>query len=274
MPKSALSKPPVPGIVCSAYTEPNRGSEQFIEAHGLAYVLAGSLQVASGGQVASFGPGEAFFFRKNQLAKFKKQPLEGEFKAITVVFDAEFLASYHRSHTLAAEPPTPAGGPVLPISAGPLIQAFFASLRPYFEVPITEELLHVKKQEALLLLLSENPGLQSILFDFAEPGKIDLEAFMNQHFRFNVPLSRWAYLTGRSLATFKRDFEKLFHTSPERWLHQKRLQEAYYLLHDQQQKPSEVYLEVGFETIAHFSRSFKQQFGINPSALQRAKPLF
>lgn len=271
MPNAAPNRPLVPGIVCSTYTELNRGSEQFIEAHGLAYVLAGSLHVSGGTQEASFGPGEAFFFRKNQLAKFKKQPLEGAFKSITVVFDDEFLASYRRSHGVVAEPPTPASGPVLPVGAGRLLQAFFTSLRPYFEVPISEELLHVKKQEALLLLLSENPGLLSILFDVAEPGKIDLEAFMNQHFRFNAPLSRWAYLTGRSLATFKRDFEKLFHTSPERWLYQRRLQEAYYLLRDKQQKPSEVYLEVGFETIAHFSRSFKQQFGINPSALQQAK---
>ncbi len=36
---------------------------------------------------------------------------------------------------------------------------------------------------------------------------------MNEHYRFNVDLPRFAYLTGRSLATFKRDFEKIYHTS-------------------------------------------------------------
>ena len=33
--------------------------------------------------------------------------------------------------------------------------------------------------------------------------------------------------------------------------------------------PSVVYLEVGFEDLAHFSRSFKQEFGINPSAVEK-----
>lgn len=35
---------------------------------------------------------------------------------------------------------------------------------------------------------------------------------MRQHFRFNVELKQLAYLTGRSLATFKRDFEASLNT--------------------------------------------------------------
>jgi AraC-like DNA-binding protein len=33
------------------------------------------------------------------------------------------------------------------------------------------------------------------------------------------------------------------------------------------QKPSDVYLEVGFENLSHFSNSFRQQFGYSPSSL-------
>lgn len=36
------------------------------------------------------------------------------------------------------------------------------------------------------LLLKINPELMNILFDFNEPGKIDLEAFMNKNFHFNT----------------------------------------------------------------------------------------
>jgi len=46
---------------------------------------------------------------------------------------------------------------------------------------------------------------------------------------------------------------------------QRRLQEAYYLIKEKKQKPSEVFRELGFERISHFSYSFKQFFGINPS---------
>jgi len=95
---------------------------------------------------------------------------------------------------------------------------------------------------------------------------------MQKNFRFNVALSRFAYLTGRSLATFKRDFERLFHLSPSRWLVQRRLQEAYYflqeayyLLKEKGKAPSEVYLEVGFEDLSHFSFAFKKAYGLAPS---------
>ncbi len=96
-------------------------------------------------------------------------------------------------------------------------------------------------------------------------GKIDLEAFMNRNFHFNVELKRFAYLTGRSLATFKRDFEKIFHVSPSRWLLQKRLQEAHHLILDKGAAASDIYLDLGFEDLSHFSFAFKKMYGVSPS---------
>ena len=88
---------------------------------------------------------------------------------------------------------------------------------------------------------------------------------MNRNFAFNVEMKQFAYLTGRSLATFKRDFEKIFHASPGRWLQQRRLEQAYYLIKEKGRRPSDVYLEVGFEDLSHFSFAFKKEFGKAPS---------
>jgi hypothetical protein len=48
-----------------------------------------------------------------------------------------------------------------------------------------------------------------VLANFEEPGKIDLADYMEKNFMFNLPLEKFAYLTGRSLTTFKRDFSKI-----------------------------------------------------------------
>ena len=103
------------------------------------------------------------------------------------------------------------------------------------------------------------------LFDFSEPGKIDLQAYMDEHYQYNGNLQLFAYLTGRSLSTFKRDFEKIYHTTPNRWLLKKRLEDAHYPLKQKKIKATEVYLEVGFKDYAHFFVAFKKLFGLAPS---------
>ncbi|WP_317194019.1 helix-turn-helix transcriptional regulator [Chryseobacterium sp. KMC2] len=68
-----------------------------------------------------------------------------------------------------------------------------------------------------------------MLFDFGTPGRLDLEEFMQKNDKFNVNLERFAFLTGRSLSAFKRDFKKIFNETPNRWLIKRRLQEALFL---------------------------------------------
>ena len=161
------------------------------------------------------------------------------------------------------------GDNVLRLAPNDLLMSFIKSLTPYLEGNggISNAITNLKVKEAVMLLLQTNPALKDVLFDFSEPGKIDLEAYMNEHYRFNVDLYRFAYLTGRSLATFKRDFEKIYNTSPNRWLQQKRLNDAYFLIKEKGLKISDVYLEVGFKDFSHFSFAFKKAYGVTPSKL-------
>lgn len=255
-----------PGIIYSQYATRHVETDQCVAMHGLTYLVAGRLQVKEVGQSHGFEAGSLLFTRRNFLAKFTKHPTEnGPFRAITIVFDTPTLLAARPPAGRAGELP-PAGSPaVTALTTTPPLQQFNESLLPYFEQPMTASLAQLKQQEALALLLQAHPALQPVLFDFAPPGKIDLETFMRQHFRFNVDLRQLAYLTGRSLASFKRDFHRIFRTSPARWLYQQRLAEAHYLLQEGHKRPSDVYQEVGFESLAHFSHAFKQLFGCPPS---------
>jgi len=80
-------------------------------------------------------------------------------------------------------------------------------------------------------------------------------------------MQRFAYMTGRSISSFERDFQQVFGISPGRWLLWRRLNEANNLLTRQGYTLSDVYIKVGFEDISHFSRTFKKQFGIPPSRI-------
>ena len=211
--------------------------------------------------------------RRNFLIKTIKMPPEnGPFKSLSLHFSAEALKQYAASHHIKVTKAYEGTGMVT-LTGDPFIKGFFDSLLPYFESrrPFSDAMLEIKTNEAIELLLQHDPELQNLLFNFSEPHKIDLRDYMDRHYMFNVPLSRFARLTGRSLAAFKRDFEKIYGMAPGKWLVERRLAEALRLIRDERKKPTDVYLDVGFENLSHFSFIFKKAFGQSPAVLARMK---
>ncbi|MBO9562606.1 MAG: helix-turn-helix transcriptional regulator [Niastella sp.] len=256
-----------PSIVYSCYANRSREGEQFVAEHVFSYQESGKLILDDGNQQYTFQAGDFRFARKNHLVKFNKLPPEGgEFKSLAVYLDQETLRNFSIEYGYKSEKHED-GKAILELKPHPLYKGYINSVIPYQQMNVSDNnnLTALKLKELLLLLLQVNPELKNILFDFSEPGKIDLEAFMNKNYHFNVELKRFAYLTGRSLATFKRDFEKIFNASPSRWLLQKRLQEAHHLIRNKGAAASDIYLDLGFEDLSHFSFAFKKMYGISPS---------
>ncbi|TDW96160.1 helix-turn-helix domain-containing protein [Dinghuibacter silviterrae] len=244
--------------------------EHFASEHGLARIISGEMQVSEADRSYILSPGQTVLFSRNRLARFVKNPLgDGTFRMITVFFRQTFLAQYYAAHTVRRDAVRMKD--VLCFPPTPLLDSFFTSLLPYEELngALPEELVGLKLTEAVTILRPLDPAVDGLLSDFSEPGKIDLADFMEKNFAFNISLEKFAYLTGRSLATFKRDFRKTFQTPPQKWLLERRLRQAHFLITERKLKPSEACMEVGFENLSHFSTTFKQQFGYNPSSLTR-----
>ena len=92
---------------------------------------------------------------------------------------------------------------------------------------------------------------------------------MRHNFQYNFSLKDFAEMSGRSLSTFNREFRALFNEPPHRWIMKQRLNKARELLVLTEKRPSEIYLELGFEDLAHFSRSFKKEFGKTPTEIKK-----
>ena len=253
------------------HINPTTPTEQFIPDHIFSYLVAGTMTIHDGQEEYHLQSGDYCFARRNQLAKYVKQPPEGgKFRTISLFFSQDFLRSFSNEYGYTADGAA-AKQTIIKLAANPLLVSYIQSLSPYLQLKGAdhEHFLSLKNKEIIFILLKINPGLKNVLFDFSDPGKIDLESFMNRNFRFNVSMQRFSYLTGRSLTTFKRDFEKIFGNAPGRWLLEKRLEEAYFLLDKRRQSPSDVYLEVGFEDLSHFSYAFKKMYGISPNQLKK-----
>lgn len=74
-----------------------------------------------------------------------------------------------------------------------------------------------------------------------------------------------AAYTGRSLATFKRDFKKISDLSPQKWLIKKRLEKAYEIIKNSKSTVTDVCYEVDFKNRSHFTTAFKKYYGYPPT---------
>lgn len=251
----------------SCYIGPQISPEQFTSEHMFLFLLTGSITYYDGEKEFKVKPGECGIVRRNHLVKYNKMYDDDlEFKKVVVIFDQDFLKRFNENYHYEAQKSSLKNA-IVALESSKLIQNFIESLPPYYteEGVINPVFFDLKRTELLLILLKENPELLAVFFDFSAPEKIDLEAFMVKNYKFNISIERFAYLTGRSLSSFKRDFEKIFQQSPSRWLVQKRLHEARFLIEKSNKKPSEIYLDLGFEDLSHFSFAFKKQFGVAPS---------
>jgi AraC-like DNA-binding protein len=245
--------------------------QEYVPEHLLCHIVAGSLRLTEATGEHHFQAGDTVLLRRNVLVKLQKRPAPSgtPFQAVFLLLPQAFLQVYALQHALPALAGTTRHEVVRQLPAHPILRGLFQSLMPYFDnepaAALGQELTLLKQAEAVLGMLSQDPALAGWLFDFAEPGKLDLAAFMHRHYIFNVSIARFAQMTGRSVSTFQRDFHKHFGLAPAAWLLQKRLNAAHAALLCPGKRTTDVYLEVGFEDIAHFSRSFKRVFGYNPS---------
>lgn len=239
-----------------------------MEHNTLVLQVSGIFTLETATQKISMGAGQMLLIQKHQLGELTKVPLEDEnYQTIVIILKEDLLRQ------IALEEQIEVGrkytGPAnILIPGNDFLQAFFQSVLPYVRHPeeqITSNLGMLKVKEAVYLLINTMPSLKDLLFDFSEPYKMDLEKFMLSNFHYNIPVEKFARLTGRSLAGFKRDFQKIFDMAPRQWLLERRLEEAKHLIEKKHRKASAIYLDLGFESLSHFSHSFKKRFGVAPT---------
>lgn len=254
--------------------EKDKWCEEMVTEHMLVYICSGELELISPEKRYHLKKGDAFFLKRNHmLRKIKKPSKMGEpFKGLFLQLKTPFLKTLLNESQITVplvNNPTTAKSIYVMLEKHPFLKGLFMSLEQYFDARQypSKDLMETKLKEAIFTLLQLKPELGSVLFDFAEPWKIDLADFMNKNFKCDLSVEEFAHYTGRSLSSFKKDFSQIFNNTPSRWLIKKRLEEAKCLIDHKGEKPTDVYLKVGFKNLSHFSTAFKKEYGFPPSAI-------
>jgi len=248
----------------------------FITEHTLLFVLQGHKLLHFGNQTYTAEAGHLLFMKRGIYTLSEFVPDGLDYEVLLLFFTDDFLKKFLYAYGFTTTQAVTAGAHlVLPSTA--LLDSFKTQFMSYFGKRIEglENILQLKQQELLLLLLSGAQRQQVLEFlqgiVFGQP--LDVGYIVKTHLFQPLTLEELARLSGRSLASFKRDFQQQFRCPPKKWINQQRLAHARMLLHHTNKQVAEIALECGFENIPHFIRIFRQEYGITPNADRARKAI-
>jgi AraC-like DNA-binding protein len=258
-------------IESCTHTQHSRGF-MFLEEHMLLYVLQGQNIVTYGKLSYTVRQNEMLLLKKASLIQYEKNgnpDTNYTYDSIMFFLKDEFLQEFIRIANIKnLGCKEPAKTEVKPVKER--MQKFFQSIVPYFSEPenVDEGLLKIKMLELLFDIAAIDKNLLQQLLQMKKPVRSDLTEVVEANFANPVTIEQLAYLSGRSLASFKREFNTIYNMPPSEWIRNKRLDKAKEALEHTDLSVLDVCYLVGFENPSHFSRIFKAHFGYSPGSLR------
>ena len=245
--------------------------QSYISTHAISLVLQGTQKVSTYEEKRyTLTNSHIGFFPKGIYSLSDLLPAGSYFESIILFLDQSIIDEWLSKHPpSSSEKEEPEGFRVF--SRSPAIQTYAEGILALAQhlTSSSEELIRVKLLE-LLHLLAVQEGkdtLTTYLQHISTGQKRSLRNFMEQNYDKPLSVTDFAYLTGRSLSSFRRDFKRQFQTTPQQWLKDHRLQKAHGKLISLNMNVSEVAVDVGYEHTSYFIKAFREKYGCTPNEL-------
>lgn len=244
----------------------------YLEEHLLMIVLEGSATLNYGKQQYVVGKNEMILLKKATAVKYDKMgnpDNDNIYDSLMFSIKDDLLKSF----LAMSEIKVPKIEGEIKTGVYPMnecLVAFANSIKPYFldHSVVQPGQLRLKIMELLYDIAEGNRNMFLQILQLHEPVRADIRHVVEMHYASPVSLPELAYLSGRSLSSFKRDFKAIYNMTPASWIREKRLEKAKEMLEATQLPVSEICYSLGFENISHFSRIFKEYHGQAPTVFR------
>lgn len=259
------------GNVCileKQLSKPLINREGYISNHVISILLSGQQQINTyEDNRITTKAGEILFIPRGLYHITDLLPKQGHFHSLLFYFGddlvQEFLSTVRVEEIKRTNVPE-----YLKLGVVPTVNLFAETLIQIYQSKTIRDknFLNLKILELLHLLNNLVPEKEftEFLFQLTLPKKRNIKTFIQNNFDKPLNIEDYAYLTGRSVSTFRRDFKAQFDITPKKWLKEKRIEKAVDLLNKQDISVTQLAYEVGYENISYFIKAFKTQMGLSP----------
>ncbi len=230
------------------------------------FLQVGKKQVHFAGTSVAVNKDQSLLLKKGNWLFTELLDTEAIYYCKLFFFSEKILKEFLEKHS-QNKPTVKDEIPYFKIRNDAYITSYLNSLSTISEAPpiFMENLLSIKFEELMLYLLQKYGRkfelyLYSLIVKETSPFKKIVESKIHS----NLKLEEIAFLCNMSLSTFKRHFIKEYKVSPGNWLQDKRLQKAKETLELGELKPSDIFLDFGYNNLSNFSIAFKNKFGFSP----------
>ncbi|GGG78633.1 helix-turn-helix domain-containing protein [Paenibacillus radicis (ex Gao et al. 2016)] len=254
-----------------AYSDIKTG-RMYLQEHVLLVVLEGVYIVRHGDEEYPVRKNEMVLLHKGIVIDYEKYGEEDSSHVLDYMMfflKDELLHEFMKISNFPSsklEKPIPAAVH----SVNERLLSYVASLKPYFEQPegVQDELIKLKMLELLFDILDADEGLMNQILQLRQQRPTNIVEVVEKNLLNPVSLEDLAYLSGRSLSTFKREFRKIYNEPAFQWIRNRRLEKAKELLTHSGISITDISLATGFENVSHFSKVWKKKYGVSPSAMR------
>ena len=206
----------------------------------------------------------------NCLMTEKLSNVEEYYRSVLLFFSNEDVLKFIRKFELNA-PDSKNYYSTYSFSYDVFIKRFVESLLDISKLSkkIQSRILETKFEEIMLYLV-EFKGVE-FLYSLISNSNNEYQKFIQtiESNQLNkLTIKELSFISNMSVSTFKREFEKHFRSTPSKWFQEKRLEHAAFLLKNNSKRPSDIFEEIGYETLSNFTQAFKLKFGLTPKQYQ------
>ncbi|QEC78370.1 helix-turn-helix domain-containing protein [Mucilaginibacter ginsenosidivorax] len=244
-------------------------SRVVFNCYAISFVINGEKAIFRPANNTIVGTGEGIVIPEGNSIMAEHTLNNRQYSSILIFFSSAFAQDFLNRHKLTSRPNTVTPD-YIKFRQTNYIAGYVKSIQTLIqEGQNLPYLLAANKVEELLLVLLHSYGSQltSLLRSNTPLPELLLKNVVENNLFNNLTLDELAFLANKSLASFKRDFEKVYHMPPGKYIRERKLEVARQQL-EQGKNATSLYIDFGYDNLSNFSSAFKRKFGVSPKQYQ------